>query len=155
MVEGSSCRAFPEVLVAQRATLRAFLVVLMGRVSRAPNFPKNFFFVPTPFFAGSFFFFLLFLSIHFPVLVAFTVFLVPRDTRYTHPPYCAHLLPLSHPTVSPHPCLLLPSLTPPKPCPARLNSLCCPSRRHASEESSPPTRPPTAVRRGTGGPLPP
>jgi len=137
VIECSSCRAFPEVLVAQRATLRAFLVVLMGRVSRAPNFPKLFF-VPTPFFAGSFFF-LLFLSIHFPVFVAFTVFLVPCDTHYTHPPYCAHLLPLSHPTVSPHPCLLLPSLTPPKPCPARLNSLCCPSRRHASEESSPPT----------------
>jgi hypothetical protein len=108
-----------------------------------------------PFFAGSFFFFLLFLSIHFPVFVAFTVFLVPCDTHYTHPPYCAHLLPLSHPTVPPHPCLLLPSLTPPKPCPARLNSLCCPSRRHASEESSPPMRPPTTVRRGTGGPLPP
>jgi hypothetical protein len=31
----------------------------------------------------------------------------------------------------------------------------CPSRRHSSEESSPPTRPPTTVRRATGGPLTP
>jgi hypothetical protein len=110
---------------------------------------QNTFFFSTPLFVG----FFVFVSLsHFPVFVTFTVLLPPHDTRHPPPPYCTHLLPLSPPTLHPHPCLLLPSLTPSKPCPARLNSLFFPSRRHSSEESSPPTRPPTTVRRGTGDP---
>ncbi len=90
MLDSLSSRAFPEVLVFQfqRAGLGALLVGVMGRFSRAPWRPKIYFFF-------NHFLFLLFLSIHFPVFVTFTVLLPPHDTRHPPPPYCTHVLPLS------------------------------------------------------------
>ena len=147
-----SSRAFPEVLLARRAALRAFLVVVMGRFSRGP-FRKIFFIFSQPIFLPDLsFFFSVFVAIHFPVFVTFTVFLLPHDTRHPPPPYCTHVLPLSLPTYPSHPCLWRPFLTPSKPCPARLNSLLVSSLRHFSQVSGPPTRPPATVRRATGAP---
>jgi hypothetical protein len=54
------------------------------------------------------------------------------------PPYCTHVLPLSLPALPPHPCLWFPSLTPSKPCPARLNSLFVSSLRHSPSQASGP-----------------
>jgi hypothetical protein len=58
--EGWSCRAFPEVPLVRRAAVRAFLVGVRGRSSRARTFSQIVFhFFPTPSFAGFvvFFFF--------------------------------------------------------------------------------------------------
>ena len=109
MLDSLSSRAFPEVLVVQRAGLGALLVGVMGRFSRAPWGPKILLFFPTLFFAGSLVFFSLF---HFLVFVTFTVLLPPHDTVHPPPPYCTHVLPLSLPTLPPPPCLWPPALTP-------------------------------------------
>jgi hypothetical protein len=66
------------------------------------------------------FFFSLFLAIHFPVFVTFTVFRLPHDTRHPPPPYCTRLLPLSPPTLPPQSWLWCAVGTPPKPPPKRL-----------------------------------
>ena len=101
MFNGSSCRTFPEVPVARRATLRAFLVGLMGRSSRPKVIQKKGFFSIGSF--GLFLvFFLLFLAIHFAVLVSFTVLRTPCDTRHP-PPILLHtpLAPIPHYTFPP------------------------------------------------------
>ena len=136
--DGVSSRAFPEVLLARRAALRAFLVVVMGRFSRGP-FRKIFFIFSQPIFLPDLsFFFSLFLAIHFPVFVTFTVFRLPHDTRHPPPPYCTRLLPLSPPTLPPQSWLWCAVGTPPKPPPKRLNSLFVPSCRHSAHVSGAP-----------------
>ena len=110
------------------------------------------FFSQPIFFAKSRFFFLLFLSIHFPVFVTSTALLLPLDSRHLPPPYCTHVLPLCLPTLPPHPRLRPPTITPSKPCRARINSLPPSSPRHSAVVSGPPTRPPCVVRRVTGAP---
>ena len=109
-----SSRAFPEVLLARRAALRAFLVVVMGRFSRGP-FRKIYFIFSQPIFLPDLsFFFSVFLAIHFPVFVTFTVFRLPHDTRHPPPPYCTRLLPLSPPTLPPQSWLWCAVGTPPQ-----------------------------------------
>jgi hypothetical protein len=88
------------------------------------------------------FLFLLFL---FPVFVTSTALLLPLDSRHLPPPYCTHVLPLCLPTLPPHPRLRPPSITPSKPCLARINSLPLSSPRHSAVVSGPPTRPPCTV----------
>ena len=152
MFTGLSNRAFPEVPVVERAALGPFLVGVKGRFFRAPKkkIILLFFFF---FFCRIYrFFFLLFLSIHFPFLVTFTLFLPPHDPRHPPSPDCAHVLPLSLPTYPPLLCLGCPSLTPLKPCPARLILLHVSSFRHFSQVSEPPRRPPATVGRATGAP---
>ena len=148
MFTGLSNRAFPEVPVVQRAALGSFLVGVKGRFSRAPKKKKIIIII---FFFCSLFF-LLFLSIHFPVFVTFILFLPPHDTRHPPPPDCTHVLPLYLFTYRPLLCLWRPSLTPSKPCPACQISLHVSSLRHFSQVSGPPRRPPATVRRATGSP---
>ncbi len=78
--------AFPEVLVVQWTALGAFLVGVKARFSRAPLSQKILLFFPTHLFSKKSFFFLLFLSIHFPVFVTFTALLLPLDSRPPPPP---------------------------------------------------------------------
>ncbi len=135
---GISSRAFPEVLLARRAALRAFLVVVMGRFSRGPCRKLFFIFFQPIFLPDLSFFFSLFLAIHFPVFVTFTVFLLPHDTLHIPLTYCPRLLPLSPPTLPSQLWLWCAVGTPPKPPPKPLNSLFVPSCRHSAHVSGAP-----------------
>ena len=147
-----SCRAFPEVLVVQWAVPGAFLVGVKARFSRRPLCQIFVLFSPTHLFCKKSVFFLVFLSIHFPVFVTFTVLLLPLDSRHPPQPYCTHVLARCLPTLPPHPRLRPPTITPSKPCLARINSLPLSSPRHSAVVSGPPTRPPCTVWRVAGAP---
>ena len=127
-----SSRAFPEVLLARRTALRAFLVVVMGRFSRVPFLKKFFIFFQPIFLPYLSFFFSLFLAIHLHCLSS--------PARHTPPPTTLLHTPLAPipPYPSPPSVALVCSRTPPKPPQKRLNSLFVPSCRHSDHVSGAP-----------------
>ena len=116
-----SSRAFPEVLLARRAALRAFLVVVMGRFSRVP-FLKKFFIFFQPIFCGFFYS----LPRH-PISFFCHLHCLSSPARHTPPPTTLLHTPLAPipPYPSPPILALVCNRTPPKTTPKTLEvSLC-------------------------------
>ncbi len=106
-----ACRAFPEVLMVQRAGLRLEWEGLNGRTPRVPTSPIFWFFFQTKFFAG----FVFFSSPSISPFLSPSLHFVLHSSHLTPPtPNFGGVFPMSPPTLLHHPCPHFPHQPNPK-----------------------------------------